>query len=53
MRMIEIATNDMTEALSRGWGERDARVALTLQEERADVSMKSLSKTKAGTVEAI
>jgi 3-hydroxyisobutyrate dehydrogenase len=53
MRMIEIATKDMTEALSRGWGERDARVALTLQEERADVSMKSLSKTKAATVQAI
>lgn len=53
MRMIEIATADMAEALSRGWGERDARVALTLQEERAVVSMKSLNKAKAGTVEAI
>jgi 3-hydroxyisobutyrate dehydrogenase len=53
MRMVEIATKDMMEGLSRGWGERDARVALTLQEERADVSMKSSSKTKAGAVDAI
>jgi 3-hydroxyisobutyrate dehydrogenase len=45
MRMIEIATKDMAEAMDRGWGERDARVALTLQEERASVSVKRSSKT--------
>lgn len=43
MRMIEIATKDMAEAMDRGWGERDARVALTLQEERAAVSVKPSS----------
>jgi 3-hydroxyisobutyrate dehydrogenase len=49
MRMIEIATKDMAEAMERGWGERDARVALTLQEERAAVSVKSPSKTSIET----
>jgi 3-hydroxyisobutyrate dehydrogenase len=53
MRMIEMATKDMAEALERGWGERDARVVLTLQEERADVYMKNPSKPKVGAVEAI
>ena len=50
MRMIEIATRDMAEALNRGWGERDARVALTLQEERAAVSVKSAEEIKTGTL---
>ncbi len=52
MRMIEIATGDMAEALDRGWGERDARVALTLQEERAAVSVKSSGETKIETLTA-
>jgi 3-hydroxyisobutyrate dehydrogenase len=39
MRMAEIAMQDMTAALQRGWGERDARIAMTLQEERAGVSV--------------
>lgn len=38
MRIAEIAMQDMTEALARGWGGRDARVAMTLQEERAGVA---------------
>ncbi len=38
MRVAEIAMQDMTEAIERGWGERDARVAMTLQEERAGVA---------------
>jgi len=53
MRMVEMATEDMAAALARGWGDRDARVALTLQEERADVYMKSPSNVKPGAVEAI
>jgi 3-hydroxyisobutyrate dehydrogenase len=40
MRMAEIAMQEMAEAMQRGWGERDARVALTLQEERAGVSVR-------------
>ena len=34
----------MTEALNRGWGERDSRVAMTLQEERAAVSVNTTSE---------
>lgn len=39
MPMIGIATEDMSEAMRRGWGERDARIALSLQSERASVSV--------------
>jgi 3-hydroxyisobutyrate dehydrogenase len=38
MRVAEIAMQDMTEALERGWGERDSRIPMTLQEERAGVA---------------
>ncbi len=34
------ALEDMSEALARGWGGRDARIALSLQEERAAVSVR-------------
>ena len=40
MRMAEIAMQEIAEALRRGWADRDARIALTLQEERAGVSVK-------------
>lgn len=49
MRMIEIAMHDMAEGIDRGWGDRDARVALTLQEERAAVSVNWSGKPLAGT----
>ena len=37
MRLSEMTLADMTEALGRGWGDRDSRVAMLLQEERAHV----------------
>jgi 3-hydroxyisobutyrate dehydrogenase len=40
MRAAEIAMQDITEAMQRGWGDRDARIAMTLQEERAGVSVR-------------
>jgi 3-hydroxyisobutyrate dehydrogenase-like beta-hydroxyacid dehydrogenase len=40
MHMADIAMHEMTEAMQRGWGERDARIAMTLQEERAKVSVR-------------
>jgi 3-hydroxyisobutyrate dehydrogenase len=40
MRAAEHALEELTEALERGWAERDARVAMTLQEERAGVSVR-------------
>ena len=38
MRIGEIALAELTEAMQRGWEERDCRVAMSLQEERAGVS---------------
>jgi 3-hydroxyisobutyrate dehydrogenase len=38
MRIGEIALAELAEAMGRGWEERDCRVAMTLQEERAGVS---------------
>jgi 3-hydroxyisobutyrate dehydrogenase-like beta-hydroxyacid dehydrogenase len=40
MRMANLALADLTEALNRGWGERDSRVAMVLQEERAGVQVR-------------
>jgi 3-hydroxyisobutyrate dehydrogenase-like beta-hydroxyacid dehydrogenase len=40
MRMINLTLEEMTEALNRGWSERDSRVAMLLQEERAGVEIK-------------
>ena len=40
MRMANMTLEEMTEALNRGWGERDSRVAMLLQEERAGVDIK-------------
>ncbi|MET4699621.1 3-hydroxyisobutyrate dehydrogenase-like beta-hydroxyacid dehydrogenase [Constrictibacter sp. MBR-5] len=37
MRMANLALEEMTEAMNRGWGERDSRVAMLLQQERAGV----------------
>jgi 3-hydroxyisobutyrate dehydrogenase len=39
MRLANLALEELTEALNRGWGHRDSRVAMLLQEERAGVSI--------------
>jgi 3-hydroxyisobutyrate dehydrogenase-like beta-hydroxyacid dehydrogenase len=39
MRMANLAHDELTEALNRGWGARDSRVAMLLQEERAGVKI--------------
>jgi 3-hydroxyisobutyrate dehydrogenase-like beta-hydroxyacid dehydrogenase len=39
MHMANLALDELTEALNRGWGERDSRVAMLLQEERAGVEI--------------
>jgi 3-hydroxyisobutyrate dehydrogenase len=39
MRASELALAELTEALNRGWGGRDSRVAMLLQEERAGVEI--------------
>ena len=40
MRLASLTHAEMTEALQRGWGERDSRVPMLLQEERAGVDIK-------------
>jgi 3-hydroxyisobutyrate dehydrogenase len=40
MRVGKVALDELDEAVRRGWSERDCRVAMTLQEERAGVSVR-------------
>ena len=40
MKIGQIALDELAAAMQRGWSERDCRVAMTLQEERAQVSVK-------------
>jgi 3-hydroxyisobutyrate dehydrogenase-like beta-hydroxyacid dehydrogenase len=40
MRMAGLALDELTEALNRGWAERDSRVAMLLQVERAGVEIR-------------
>ena len=40
MRLANLALAELTEALNRGWGERDSRVPMLLQEERTGVQVR-------------
>jgi 3-hydroxyisobutyrate dehydrogenase len=40
MRLANLALAELTEAINRGWGHRDSRVAMLLQEERAGVQVR-------------
>jgi 3-hydroxyisobutyrate dehydrogenase len=40
MRLANMTYAELTEALNRGWGQRDSRVAMLLQEERAGVDVR-------------
>jgi 3-hydroxyisobutyrate dehydrogenase len=40
MRLASMTLEEMTEAMNRGWADRDSRVAMLLQEERAGVEIK-------------
>src|SRR5712691_1004919 len=39
MRLANLTLEELTEALNRGWGQRDSRVAMLLQEERAGINV--------------
>jgi 3-hydroxyisobutyrate dehydrogenase-like beta-hydroxyacid dehydrogenase len=41
MRLANLAMEEMTEALNRGWGGHDSRSSLRLQEERAGVEVRA------------
>lgn len=49
MRIANLTHADMVEALNRGWGGRDSRVPMLLQEERAGVEI----KVPAADIEAV
>jgi 3-hydroxyisobutyrate dehydrogenase len=40
MRFSSLTIAEMTEARNRGWGQRDSRATMLLQEERAGVDIK-------------
>lgn len=40
MRLAALCEQELTEAMARGWGQRDASIALTLQEERAGAAVR-------------
>ncbi len=40
MRLANLTLEEMTEALNRGWGHRDSRSAMLLQEERAGIEVR-------------
>jgi 3-hydroxyisobutyrate dehydrogenase len=40
MRLADLTLAELTEALNRGWGQRDSRVAMLLQEERAGIDVR-------------
>src|SRR5438309_2559219 len=44
MRLANATLEEMTEAMNRGWAERDSRVAMLLQEERAGVEIRVAEK---------
>jgi 3-hydroxyisobutyrate dehydrogenase len=39
MRLANLTLDEMTEALNRGWGDRDSRVTMALEPERANVTI--------------
>jgi 3-hydroxyisobutyrate dehydrogenase len=39
MRVVDLTLAELTEALNRGWGDRDSRIAMLLQLERAGVDV--------------
>lgn len=50
MKQAETAYADYTEALERGWGERDSRVAMHVQNVRAGVEIKESAEDVAATL---
>jgi len=40
MRLANLALAELSEALNRGWGQRDSRSPMLLQEERAGVEIR-------------
>ena len=52
MRLANLALQELTEAMNRGWGDRDSRVAMLLQEERSGVEVRVAQDALAQALEA-
>jgi len=46
MRLANLALEELTEALNRGWGQRDSRVGGLLQVERAKIDAPKVDPAK-------
>ena len=46
MRLTTLAHQELTEALNRGWGQRDSRITMLLQQERAGIEKIAVSPDK-------
>jgi 3-hydroxyisobutyrate dehydrogenase len=46
MRLTNLAQLELTEALGRGWGSRDSRVGMLLQQERAGIDRIAVAPDK-------
>ena len=50
MRLANLALEELTEALNRGWGQRDSRVGGLLQVERAKIDPPKVDPAKIAAV---
>ncbi len=50
MRLTTLAQQELTEALGRGWGDRDSRVGMLLQQERAGIDKLAIPPDRLITV---
>src|ERR1700716_2820940 len=50
MRLANLALEELTEALNRGWGQRDSRVPALLQVERAKITPPAVAAAKVAAV---
>jgi 3-hydroxyisobutyrate dehydrogenase-like beta-hydroxyacid dehydrogenase len=51
MRLAQLAREEVTEAMNRGWAQRDSRVSMLLQQERAGVEIKVAPERLRGVTE--
>jgi 3-hydroxyisobutyrate dehydrogenase len=50
MRLANLALEELTEALNRGWSTRDSRVGMLLQVERAKITPPAVAAAKVAAV---
>ena len=50
MRLANLALEELTEALNRGWSTRDSRVGMLLQVERAKITQPAVDSAKIAAV---